>query len=374
MNNKEQEWEIAPPYIENDSEYEGGRTVQVVATHPFCPTKILWLLGKPETKPTNIRRFKNQPKPPAWQNPGGGMEEGEVEMFLKRFPDHPMVPFITDVSVSLYNRNIVCCGLRESIDESGYVGIEVYPYTYFYRFDRDNRDDDVSVYDFMHGNGHRVKTLFGHVTSFVNRDIVEKEEIERSEWIDLSLPLTLPFFDRVNFPLHPFLSHVRRLMIVMRRVRRMSLFDSAPEYCRRWTDITGQIHSSWKTVFPAYAGYPGFPEKGFRFNRDNWYRLFYEMVSRKMREADPDFIQNLFRADIIEAVRREEKQKARGEELVDARLNEYTAGRSFGHDNVPVDVLLKEDKEWQQDQDEEYARWYEESLPENQRLLSRPSA
>lgn len=356
-------------YIENDTDYEGGTTVQIVATHPFCPTKVLWLLGKPETKPSNIRRFKNQPKPPAWQNPGGGMEEGEIKMFLERFPDHSMVPFAMDESVSLYNRNIVCCGLRESIDESGYVDMKVYPYTYLYRFDRDNRDDDVSIYDFRHGNGHRVKTLFGHVTSFVNRDIVEKEEIERSEWIDLALPLTLPFFDRARFPLRLFLSHVRRLMIAMRRVRRMSFFDSASKYCREWVDITEQIHPSWKTVFPVYAGHPGFPENGFRFNRDNWYKLFDEMVSRRITEADPDFIQNLFRADIIEAVRREERWRAKGEELVDVRLNEYTVSRGYGHDDVPVSTLLKEDEEWKRDQDEEYARWFEESLPEEKRVV-----
>lgn len=357
-----EENQLPEPVPYNDAEYEGGVTVQIVPTHPFSPTTILWGLGKPETKPSNIRSFNNQPKPPAWSNPGGGMEEGEVERFLTKFPDHKMVLLANDQSLSLYDRNIICCGLREFIDETGYQDIEVYPYLPHYRYDRDNRDDNVSIYDFKYSTGHRVKTLFGHVTGFDIRDIVEKDEIAKACWFDMSIPLPKLFFDRVNFPLHPFFSHVRRLMITMHRVKRMSLFDTAPAYCRDWVDISNKIHPSWGLIFPVGAGYPGFPKNGFRFNRDNWYKLFYTMVSRRMEFADPDFIEGLFRVEIIEAKKREERAE---DNYQVQHLNEYTTNFSTGrHDNLPVDELLKQDEEYKQwisdlkrAEDNEYAQW-----------------
>jgi len=351
-------------YIDSDTEYNDGVTVQLVATHPFSTTTVLWGLGKLETKPTNIKTYNNQPKPAAWQNLGGGMEENEVERFLRRFPDHQMAFLSEDEEFSPYDKNIVFGGLREFIDESGYRDIEVFPYTCRYRYDRDDRDDNVSIFDFRHRNGHRVKTLFGHVTSFDVRDIVEKDEIAKVRWFDVSIPLPKLFFDRIEFPLHPFFGHMRRLMITIHRAKRMSMFDDTPDYCREWVDITDKIHPSWGLIFPVYAGDPRFPENGFRLGRDNWYKLFYEMISRKMEFADADFIHDLFQVDIVEAKRREERVKARRDESDGSEasgfgeerlLNEYnTPSRGYGHDSTPTDVLLK--------QDEEYRMWMEKEL------------
>lgn len=361
-----EEVRVDSPYIDTETEEQvGGVTVQLVPTHPHKPTSVLWVLGKIETKPSNIKAFRNQPKPPAWSNPGGGMEEDELDRFMKRFSDHPMASLVNDTNFSLYDRFILCCGLREFIDETGYQDIRIYPYLPRYRYDWDDRDDNVSIYDFRHKNGHRNKTLFSHVESLDVRDIVEKEEIEKAVWFDISVPLARLFSDRIKFPLHPFYSHIRRLMITMRRVRRMSMFEDAPAYCQKECgQIFENIHPSLGLVFPVYAGEPEFPKKGFRLNRDNWYKLFYKMVADKIEYPSVDLIQRLFRAEIMEAKMREERREARGEDLSEPSLysNEYTTGNHSGPDNLPVNELLK--------QDEEYARWLEEEIPQEQRIVA----
>ena len=146
----EEEARVDLPYFDSDTEQVGGVTVQLVSTHPLKPTSILWVLGKKETKPSNIKAFQNQPKPPAWSNPGGGMEEDELDRFVEKFSNHPTMSLINDTTFSLYDRFIMCCGLREFMDETGYQDIRVYPFLPRYRYDWDDRDDNVSIYDFKY--------------------------------------------------------------------------------------------------------------------------------------------------------------------------------------------------------------------------------
>ena len=317
-----------------DPEYEGGTTVQVLARHPHIPTQHLWALNKLEEKPSGIRMFNGEAKPRGWGNAGGGMEDDELEIAAKMWPD---LPVLQDRSLSDDTRSIFACGYREFLFETGYARMKLHSYTNPFT---GPTKDGVSVLHFVdRRSGHRRITLWGDVESFMpTTEIFEVEEIECTAWIDISESVFKPFFDRILFPSHPYWRHVLSTLVARLRINTFEEINEVPLFY----NIRDKIHDSWKLVWAVGAGDDRFPELGFKISPANWYRLFDYMIAHKQEDADTDFIAIYFRKEIDKARRRED-------------------GVMEEDGDVATDV-----SQYQLNQDEIYRVWMEDELKKDQ--------
>lgn len=343
--------------------WKAGITVQALTQDPYCPTVIKWVHNKLEKKPTKIAMYNNQPKPDGWGNGGGGLERliyvprldkylTELEILELRRPGHPI---LTDDSFSEEMKIILAGGLREFVDETGFRDIEIrtdYPGVFLsdYKY-----PDWVDTNGVVHPGGHRKITLWGKLSSYREDPIVEADEIDRTDWFDMSCSLPSLFFNIA--PQRPYLSHVRntlRGILATYRYEKETNDSFVPNVPRR-------IHSSWWYAFQVGRGDSRFPKGGYKWSPREWYKwynLFDLMVARRMKEADNDFLVKFLGSDLDNAMRKEEEQRRRAESKDDSPVQKVTQAVEGSEDSegIPTveDMVRKED--------EEYSRWLESEL------------
>lgn len=350
--------------------FEAGMTVQVLALHPYQPNIIRWAHNLLEDKPSDIPRYEGKGKPSGWGNAGGGLEkrlynpilnrhfEGELDYLSFRYPHHPL---LMDGSLSEEDKTVLACGLREFVDETGYVDIDIITE---YR----NEYDRPFLLDYLYkDNDHRVVTIWGQLRSFKVQNIVESYEIDRTDWFDTSSSLFKQFFNRLTHPDRPYWSHVRRTLLALLRINRHQRQDHDNH-----NDFIRLIHPSWWTVFQVGRGDPRFPVRGYKISPADWYKLFDYAVENRIDMPDQEYIYRLFRNEIEEQKRLEELEfeKEEVEEVAETipapDLAESVDSTSYP---TPQEIASKED--------EEYCMWLEAelNLPDSLRVVSqRPVA
>lgn len=355
--------------------WKTGVTVQVFVTAPKSSTVVKWVHNRLEKKPTKIAMYNFQPKPDGWGNGGGGLEKfiyvpnqgrymTELELLAFRRPGHPI---LKDDSLSEEIKTILAGGLREFVDETGFRDIEIrtdYPgyflsdYVYPPWVDASGR---------IWPGGHRKITLWGELSSYREDPIIEVDEIDKTSWFDMELSLPSLFFNIA--PEKPYISHVRSTLRSILAIYRYEKENSEGFF----PNIPRRVHPSWWYVYQVGRGDSRFPRFGYKWlHPEEWYDLFRVMVAGRMKEADNDFLVKFLGRRLDNAMRKEEeclKQEYLGTESGESVVSETTRAVDGSEDaeGIPTveDMIRKED--------EEYARWYEESLPENLRVLSRPS-
>ena len=340
--------------------WKAGITVQVLAQHPYYPTSIKWAHNVLEKTPTKLARYNCQPKPDGWGNSGGGLERliynplrdsflTELETLEMR---RPGCPIFTDKSLTEEERTILAGGLREFVDETGFRDIEIrtdYPGIFLSDYAYPSWTDANGV---VHPGGHRKITLWGKLTSFREVPIVEAQEIDRTDWFDLSSSLPALFFNLS--PERPYWSHVRNTLssiLKVYRYERETKDDFIP-------NIPKRIHPSWWYVFQVGKGDSRFPQNGYRMSPGQWYKLFELMVAKRMETVDNDFLLRFLRGDVEHAKRQEEERLSRTEFGDNPMAQEVAQAIEDSEDSegIPTveDMVRKED--------EEYARWLEGEL------------
>lgn len=357
--------------------WKAGITVQVLAPDPYCRTVFRWVHNKLESKPTKIAMYNFQPKPDGWGNGGGGLEKityvssqnrymTELEILEMRRPGHPI---LTDESLPEETKIILAGGLREFVDETGFRDIEIradYPGVFLqdYRY-----PPWVDANGRVWLGGHRKITLWGQLSSYREDPIVETTEIDRTAWFDVSTSLPSLFFNIA--PERPYISHVRSLLrsiIAIYRYEKETSDGFVP-------NIPGRVHPSWWYAFQVGRGDSRFPRDGYKLSPGEWYKFFDLMVARRMEEADNDFLVKFLKNRLDDAMRKEEEHLNREwlgtESESEPAVPEATQAVVDSEDAEGIPTVEDMTK-WE---DEEYARWYEETLPESQRVLGlKPSA
>ena len=340
------------------------RTVQVLAFHPIDRTFTLWVHNLLEPITTYIPRYGNTTKPPGWGHGGGGQEPNEIERLRERDPLHPI---LANKNISEEDRAIAACGLREFRDESGYQDISIVtipcssesgekaPATVCLYSHR--------LYDYLEDGAkttHEIVTLWGEVESLARRPIQEIDEVDKSEWLDISKPLSEIFRDRVSLPGFPYWSHVRRTVIGLQRIDWWRCFFDEPERC-----ISHLVHPSWRLVFPVGVGDPRFPKYGFRISPSQWYYLFEMMVQEQIAVVGANILYELFKEDIERVVEQEHLRDERPE-VASLKTPEPTDSTDSdeGYDSPLLDKYSGEPapEELLRQQDEEYRIWMEREL------------
>lgn len=346
-------------------DWRAGVTVQTLLPDPYCPTVFKWVLNKLESKPTKIKMYGFKPKPRGFGNGGGGLERliyvpsrnkymTELEILEMRRPGHPI---LNDRSLSEEMKTILAGGLREFVDETGFRDIEIrtdYPGVFLsdYHYP-DWADADGRVCP----GGHRKITLWGKLESYREDPIIETEEIERCEWFDTATSLPKLFWNIA--PDRPYISHVRstlRSVLAIYRYEKEMSDDFVP-------NIPGRVHPSWWYAFQVVVG-----GQRYKLSPTEWYKLFETMVARRMEEADEDFLARFFSKKIENELRREEERLARdwSVEGNTPKVQEPAQAVEGSEDSEGIPTV----EDMVRQEDEEYARWYEEGLPESQRVLS----
>lgn len=337
--------------LQSSIDWDKGITVQVLARHPYISTCFRWVHNLLEKEPTKLARYNYQPKPAGWGNGGGGLEPDDFEKLAKLFPDHPI---LVDGSLTEDQRLIIAGGIREFVHETGYKDIEIktdYPGVFLYDYKYRDWVDKSGV---IHPGGHRKITLWGEMTSFISYpDLhIEKHEVDRSDWFDLTTSLPKLFSNRFTHPDRPYWSHVRPTLIGILRTYRY--FKSVDPYI---PDIRDKIHSSWWNVFPVGRGDPRFPSNGYRLSPKEWYDLFDILVARKMEYADKDFLVTFLGRKLEDALRIEEME-SKVSETVEPEASQTTNVVENSEDSEGIPTV----KELRDQEDQEYAQWLEESL------------
>lgn len=357
-----------------DIDWKAGVTVQTLLPDPYCPTSFRWVLNKLENKPTKIAMYGFKPKPRGFGNGGGGLERlvyvqsrgvymTELEILEMRRPGHPI---LTNPSLSEEQRVILAGGLREIVDETGFRDVEIqtdYPGIFLSDYCYPSWVDSNSK---VWPGGHRKITLWGKLESYKEDSIVEAEEIEITEWFDVSISLPKLFFNCA--PDRPYISHVRstlRAVLAIHRYQRETSDGFVP-------NIPGRVHPSWWHVFQVGRGDSRFPQQGYKLSPAEWYKLFEMMVVQRMEEADNDFLVKFLGVKREESLRREEERLARKwpVDSIDPATQNITQAVEESEDSEGIPTV----EDMVRQEDEEYARWFEESLPESMRVLTQPSA
>ncbi|MBI4134723.1 MAG: hypothetical protein HY471_01255 [Candidatus Sungbacteria bacterium] len=340
-------------------------TVQTLCQDPYCPTVVRWVHNQLETKPTKIAMYNYKPKPAGWGNGGGGLERliyvpsadkylTELEILEMRRPGHPFLD--KDSVLSEETRVILAGGLREFVDETGFRDIEIctdYPGVFLSDY---MYPDWIDAKGVIHRGGHRRITLWGKLSSYREDPIVESDEIDRTDWFDMSISLPKLFFNIA--PERPYVSHVRSTLSGILKIYK---------YERETSDgfvanIPKRIHPSWWYVHPVGKGDNRFPRGGYPLvssrGAGEWYELFCLMVAKRMEEADNDFLVKFLGDKLVDAKRREEERLSRTESEEASAEQEVTRAIDDSEDSegIPTveDMIRKEDKE--------YAEWLEKEL------------
>lgn len=338
-----------------------SRTVQVLALHPLYPTWTLWVHNLPESIAVYILRYGNTVKPPGWGLAGGGQEPHEVEKLRGRDPNHPI---LANPHISEEDRAIAACGLREFRDESGYEDILIRTMP-LHKSASSGPSATVRLYDYRMKDRwpdgsettHEIVLLWGEVESLAHRPIQELDEVDKSEWFDVSRPLCEIFRDRAATPGFPYWSHVRRTIIGIQRIDWWRRFFNEEE-----KSLSRLIHPSWRLVFPVGRGDDRYPRNGFRIPPAKWYYLVEMMIQEQMETVGANFIYELFREDIELAVELERMCEER-ERPPQAKMAPETAAETE-EEEVVADELGGETNRQTllRRQDEEYRVWMEREL------------
>ena len=334
-----------------------SRTVQVLAFHPFNPTYTLWVHNLLESITTYIPRYGNTAKPPGWGFGGGGQEPDEIEKLRMRDPQHAL---LINKNISEVDRVIAACGLREFRDESGYhdISIRTVPRP---RASEKEAQTTVRLYshrleDYWEDGSkttHEIVTLWGDVESLTRRPIEEVDEVDKSEWLDVSMPLSRIFQNRAIMPGFPYWSHIRRTVIIIPQIDWWRRAFDKPEKC-----INHLVHPSWRLVFPIGKGDPRFPEKGFRIPPAHWYYLVEMMIQERIDMVGKNVILELFKEDIRRAVEREQEWEKKLY-LPKAESADSVPDSEDIHDEYSGELTSEE---FLRKQDEEYCLWMEKEL------------
>lgn len=349
-------------------DWKAGVTVQVLASGQN-PMSKLWGHNLEDKIPSNIARFKGRPKPEGWGNLGGGLEKRFYVPSLDRWFDseldflefyHPGHPILSDDSLSQDTKIILACGLREFIHETGYRDVEI-------RTDYRNEYGEPFLFDYYYtpdketGLRHRVVTIWGEVKSFIRQEALEKEEVDKTEWFDLSKSLFKPFFNSLRFPGRPYWSHNWRLLMAIKAVDQHYRHEDLYAI-----QVDRYTHPSWKIVYRVGGGDPRFPIGGYRPPPWDWYKLFDKVVKNRMEMADNDFIFDLFGTDITNTKRYQE-EKLEAEMISSSSPDAPTESIKYDEDGLmiegsedssryptPAEIIEKEDRE--------YGEWLEMQL------------
>ena len=221
-------------------------TVQVVLLHPGHDSMVYWVLNKQE--PTCMIRDYPAPKPRGWGNPGGGVEPVDA----------------LDLSGRIRSfQEMVCAGARREVrDETGFPHFQFQPY-------------GEPPLCYVHLSGHQVITLAGCLRDFVQMPIEEVEEIEDGAWFDLAQSPVDLFQHHEDLP---YLSHVRRTIIVLNRLAQQN------------GKHLPYIHPLWKLVFSVGAEDPRFPLFGYSMQRDEWREEMRLLIKEKATQINLDRI------------------------------------------------------------------------------------
>lgn len=351
--------------------WKAGITVQVLVSDPYSQTIFRWVHNKLEQKSTKIAMYNYAPKPDGWGNGGGGLEKliyvpgrgkymTELEVLEMRRPGHPI---LTDDSLSEEIKIILAGGLREFVDETGFRDIEIrtdYPGIFLSDYLYPPWIDPVTGTIFP--SGHRKITLWGKLSSYREDPIIEMEEIDRTGWFDLEISLPRLFFNVA--PEKPYISHVRSTLKSILAIYR---------YEKQTSDgfvlnIPRRVHPSWWYAFQVGRGDSRFPRQGYKLSSGEWYKLFDVMVTRRMEEADNDFLVKFLGTSRENAMRKEEEWLKREwvETESETTVTDTTQVVEGSEDAEGIPTV----EDMVQKEDEEYARWFEEGLLESQRVLS----
>ena len=341
--------------------WRAGVTVQVLTPHPYHPTSFRWAHNVLETKPTKLKRFNNQAKPSGWGNGGGGLEKliyvpnlgrylTELQILELRHPGHRI---LTDRTLPKETKTILAGGLREFADETGFRDIDIctdYPGVFLSEYVYPDWIDDKGI---SYRGGHRKITLWGKLKSLREDSIIESNEIDKTDWFDLSESLPGQFFNRSHE--RPYLSHVITTLGGMLRIYRYEK-EIADGFI---PNIPKRVHPSWWYAYQIGRGDSRFPDRGYKLLPVQWYKLFKTMVDSRMEEADNDFLFKFAEKSLDKAFRREE------EEFKISQTESSAAKEVKGLEDseaVPTldDMIRRED--------EEYARWFESTLPAHLRV------
>lgn len=357
-------------------DWRAGITVQVLAPDPYSSTVFRWVHNKLEQKQTKIAMYNYKPKPDGWGNGGGGLEKliyvpsrgaymTELEILEMRRPGHPI---LTEPMLSEEQRVILAGGLREFVDETGFRDIEIrtdYPGVFLsdYKY-----PPWVDAKGRVWPGGHRKITLLGELSSYREDPIVESDEIDRTDWFDVEISLPKLFFNVA--PEKPYISHVRstlRSILAIHRYKKETSEGFVPNIPRR-------VHPSWWYAFQVGRGDSRFSQQGYKLSPAEWYKLFDLMVAKRMEEVDNDFLVKFLGKKLEDAMRREEERLKREwmgtESESESTAPEVTQAVDESEDAEGIPTV----EDMVRQEDEEYARWFEESLPESQRVLPQPSA
>ena len=269
---------------------KAGTTVQVLGMDPYSLTKFLQVHNTLETLPLGapiIGMYGPRAKPPNFGNAGGGMEPDELDRFKKNEPElfryYDSLGTLTAVDLA-----VIGCALRESKDESGFCDLEIVLgengklllLTDYYYQDIDPEKGISNI------KGHRVVTVWGKYGSYQSRPIKEKDEVDHVEWIDFSMSMKETYKrlrrelgESLAYPLYPYWSHVRRLLIGISKIDQYRK-DTQESPCL----IGRMIHPSWRLVFRVGRGDDRFPVSGYQISPEDWYHLFDIMIEKGIED------------------------------------------------------------------------------------------
>ncbi|MBI4158319.1 MAG: hypothetical protein HY505_01705 [Candidatus Yanofskybacteria bacterium] len=341
-------------------DWRAGVTVQTLCQDPYCPTVIRWVHNQLESKPTKIAMYDYKPKPSGCGNGGGGLERliyipsadkylTELQILEMRRPGHSI---LTDETLPEETRVILAGGLREFVDETGFKDIEIrtdYPGVFLSDY---MYPDWVDAKGVVHRGGHRRITLWGKLSSYREDPIVESDEIDWTDWFDMSMSLPKLFFNIA--PDRPYVSHVRSTLGGILKIHRFER-ETSDSFV---ANIPGRIHPSWWYAFQVGKGDDRFPRGGYKLSPGEWYKLFHLMVAKRMEEADNDFLVKFLGYNLTNVKRIEEERMgwAESEDSSTAQKITQAVDDSEDSEGIPTveDMVRKED--------EEYRMWMEKEL------------
>jgi len=249
-------------------------TVQIVLLRPEVErrrTEVYWVLNREERVPTTNGFVTCKRK--GWGNPGGGLEQRDM-VDARGYP-------------LSYDGMLKKCAARELEGETGFAHFDIIPYL-------PNQVHFLIFFEKSHGTQHTVYTLAARLRDNMQGAIeeVEKMEIERGKWVDLSLS-PLEFLENKDDPL-PYYSHVKRTIITLNRLA------STEGKSKLW------IHPTWRLVFPIGKGDPRFPEEGYALRVAAWAEEMRNMVATGNNRIDLNRIHAIFLQDMrVKTIRQE---------------------------------------------------------------------